>query len=142
VISLPQAEFWRYWDFVYPNGTNPIGVWYRQLPEDVRDTFDSLLKINRKTERPDQWIGFRRYLKGGDLQKFKVWEMEFRGADRLAHRLMGVFAGYKTAVFLVGCYHKGRNYTPRDALETACARAKLVHQQRASTIERTITTNF
>jgi phage-related protein len=143
VISSDQSQIpWRYWDFVYVNGANPVETWYEALPEDIQDTFDALLKNNQKTERPQQWTGFRRFLHGGDLQKCGVWELEFKGEDRLAHRLMGVFRGQKTAVFLIGCYHKGGNYTPSDALKTAADRAKLLDQKKANTRERTVRTDL
>ena len=142
LLSQPPPAPWRYWDFVYLNDSNPIEVWYKALLEDVQDAFDAVLKNNRNTEHPRQWMGFRKFLHGGDLQKYKVWELEFRGEDGLAHRLMGVFGGQKTAIFLVGCYHKGGNYTPPDALETAAKRAALLAQKKAKTRERTVTTTI
>lgn len=138
ILSTQPPPKWRYWDFVYLNGTNPIEVWYQALPEDIRDTFDALLKNNQKTKLPLQWTGFRKYLQGGNLQKYKVWELEFRGEDGLAHRMMGVFEGAQRAIFLIGCYHKGGNYTPSNALVTAAQRASLLTQKGANTIERPV----
>ena len=141
ILSNQPPAKWRYWDFVYLNGSNPIEEWYQALPEDIQDTFDALLKNNQKTKHPLQWTGFRKYLHGGDLQKYGVWEMEFKGEDGLAHRLLGIFDGEKKAVFLVGCYHKGGNYTPSEALETAATRASLLAQKKAKTIERHVKTD-
>jgi hypothetical protein len=139
----PPPSNWRYWDFVYPSDHNPIEEdWYKGLPEDVQDLFDSLLKLNQKTERPQQWTGFRRFLHGGDLKKYGVWELEFKGEDGLARRLMGVFDGAKTAIFLIGCYHKGGNYYPTDALETAAKRASLHFQKKAKKRERKVEENI
>lgn len=137
----PPTE-WSYYDYVHLNNTNPIQEWYDDLPEDIQDIFDGLLKINQKTKQPLQWIGFRKYLKGGDLKKYGVWELEFKGEDTLAHRLMGIFDGAKRAIFLVGCYHKGNNYTPSNALDTAADRAAKYHQKRALIRERKIQTNI
>lgn len=133
---------WRYWDFVYLNDSNPIEAWYKELPEDLQDAFDALLKNNQKTKHPLQWTGFRKYLHGGDLQKHGVWELEFKGQDGLAHRLMGLFDGAKTAIFLIGCYHKDGNYTPPDALKTAATRASLLAQKKAKTRERSVETDI
>lgn len=138
ILSKQPPLLWRYWDFVYLNDTNPIEVWYGTLAEDIQDTFDTLLKNNQKTKSPLQWTGFRKYLHGGDLQKYGVWELEFKGEDGLAHRLMGVFDGAKKAIFLIGCYHKDGNYTPSNALETAADRAKWLDQKKAKTHERTV----
>lgn len=123
---------------MYPNDANPVESWYQGLPEDVQYLFDTLLKSNQKTERPQQWMGFRKFLHGGDLKKYGVWELELKGEDGLARRVMGVFDGPKTAVFLVGCYHKGGNYTPSEALDTAAKRAALHFQRKANKRERTI----
>jgi hypothetical protein len=142
ILSTQPPRLWRYWDFVYPNDSNPIEDWYQGLPEDVQDLFDALLKNNQKTERPQQWNGFRKLLRGGDLQKHGVWELEFKGQDGLARRLMGIFDGARTAVFLIGCYHKGGNYTPSDALETAAKRASLHFQKKAKIRERTVKENI
>jgi phage-related protein len=142
ILSQQPPKEWRYWDFVYLNGTNPIEAWYQALPEDIQDTFDALLKNNQKTKTPMNWTGFRKYLHGGDLQKYGVWELEFKGEDGLPHRLMGIFDGAKTAIFLMGCYHKDDNYTPSDALDMAAKRASLYYQKKANTIERKITTTI
>jgi hypothetical protein len=138
VKSPPPKKPWKYWDFVYPNDSNPIEDWYQGLPEDIQDLFDALTKTNQKTERPQQWTGLRKFLKGGDLQKHGVWELEFKGEDGLARRLLGVFDGEKTAIFLIGCYHKGGNYTPSDALESAAKRASLYFQKKAKLSERKV----
>ncbi len=127
------------------NGTNPIEAWYQALPEDIQDIFNALLKNNQKTKTPLNWTGFRKYLQGGDLQKYGVWELEFKGEDGLPHRLMGIFHGAKTAVFLMGCYHKEGNYTPSNALETAATRAGLhydVKGNKAKIRERTVQENI
>lgn len=60
-------------------------------------------------------------------------------ADRRQYRVLGVFGqGQKRAVLILGCYHKGINYTPRDALETARKRAKALRAGKAELRERTI----
>ena len=143
MILLNQSPtLWKYWDFVHLNGSNPIEAWYDDLPEDVQDTFDAMLKNYQKTERSTEWSAFRKYLRGGDLQKYGVWELGFKGEDGLAHRLLGIFDGPKTAIFLIGCYHKGSNYTPPEALETAAKRASLLAQNRATKHERTVKTDI
>lgn len=122
LISLP--EVWSFWDFVYLSGGTPIQDWYESLSDHGRQLFDNMLKVNQKTENHLNWMGWRKYLKGGKLKGEGIWELGFSSDDR-AYRILGIFDGQKRAIFLVGCYHKGGNYTPTDALQTALDRKNL-----------------
>jgi hypothetical protein len=81
---------------------------------------NTLLKTNSKIDHPLQWMGSLKYLKG---EMTGIWEIRFY--DGVQQRLIGIFDGAKRAVFLTGCYHKGGNYTPTDALATALKRKTL-----------------
>ena len=53
---------------------------------------------------------------------------------------MGMFTGVeKEALLLLGCYHKDKNYTPSDAIDTAFKRAKAQQADKAGKHERQIT---
>lgn len=126
---------WTFWDYVSPSGNNMIEGWRLQdLSDDGRLIFDKLLKNIRRTENHLNWLGFRRFIK---LHKDKVWELEF-SSDGRAYRVLGDFAGEKQAVLLIGCYHKGRNYTPADAINQAFERKRLLKNGTASHDERKI----
>ncbi len=99
-------------------------------------TFDTLLKNQQKIESVLNWNGFK-YLKG-KLKEERIWQLDFI-ADKRQYRLLGVFGEVrKSAVLILGCYHKGDNYTPLDALKTARKRAQALREGRAKTYERKI----
>jgi phage-related protein len=127
---------WSFLDFV-DGGGNRIEAWYQnELSREGKDGFDALLKNTHKIENHLQWGGFK-FLKG-EARKEHIWQLDFV-ADRKQYRALGVFgAERKQAVVLLGCYHKGDSYTPRDAIETACKRAKALREKRGTTCERKI----
>ena len=129
---------WTFYDFVYPNGTNPVEDWYQGLSEGTQQMVDTLLKDSHKTELSINWIGFKRFLKG-KYKKKRIWELAFR-ADKRQYRILGVFGKEsKQAILLVGCYHKQQVYTPTDALDLAFKRSKALSKGEAKLHERKIT---
>lgn len=139
VIRFP-SQSWVFLDFVQ-NGRNVIEEWYlTELSDEGRFTFDAMLKNHRKVESISNWVGFK-FLKG-KLKEEKVWQLDFI-ADKRQYRVLGVFGqGPKRAALLLGCYHKGDIYTPRDALETARKRAKALREKKAELHERTIQSDY
>ena len=135
VIPFPVSAYWSFFDYV-EGGVNRIDEWYQQLSLEGRDTFDTLLKNTRKIESHLQWGGFK-YLQGKPKAE-RIWQLDFR-ADKRQYRLLGVFGSIrKQAVLILGCYHKGDVYTPKEALNTACKRAKELREGRATIHERKI----
>lgn len=121
VLEKPKPELWRFFDFTYANNNKPIDEWHKTLSDFGQGLLNSLLKINSKVDLPIHWMGSLKYLKGKNMAG--IWEIRFY--DGVQQRLLGMFDGTKRAVFLVGCYHKGGNYTPTDALETSRKRKAL-----------------
>lgn len=136
VILFPLGK-WKFFDHV-EGGGNPVQDWYgKDLSEEGRFQFDSLLKACRKTADHRQWLGFKRFLKGAP-KGVKVWELVFK-ADRREYRVMGMFTGaQREALILLGCYHKEKNYTPTNAIETAFSRAQMQLEGKATRHERQI----
>lgn len=129
---------WIFWDYVSPAGNNMIEEWIaKDLLDDGRLMFNKLIKNIRNTENHLNWIGFRRFIKKG---KERVWELEFF-ADGRQNRVLGDFAGEKQAVLLIGCCHKGRVYTPADAIDQAFKRKGLLRNGTAEHSERNISTD-
>ena len=139
VILFPSPALWTILDFV-EGERDVIDDWYADLSEAAQFTFNSLLKNHRKIDSILNWTGFK-FLKGKPKEE-RVWQLDFI-ADKRQYRLLGVFGdGRKRAVLLLGCYHKGDNYTPQDALETARKRAKAVREGKARVRERSFKSDF
>jgi len=130
---------WSFFDYI-EGDRNPIEDWYRELSEEGKYAFDALLKNTHKIECHLNWCGFK--LLKGKPQKERIWQLDFI-ADKKQYRLLGVFGDVrKQAVLILGCYHKGDVYTPQNALETACKRAKSLREGEAKIRERQIRTDF
>jgi hypothetical protein len=125
VIQFPSSG-WRFFDYL-EGESHPIDDWYCGLSEEGQDIFDALLKANRKIEVPLHWGGVK-FLQG-ECKQERLWEWRFFADDR-QQRLIGMFSDEqrKQAIFLIGCSHKGGNYTPTDSLRTAITRAKTVRK--------------
>jgi hypothetical protein len=133
MIPLPVSGTWRFFDFVYPNGTNPVEEWYKKEAEEVRDMLDAILKENHRIDNPINWV-YSKQLKG----KLRgLWE--FRYHCSCQYRVVGCFGpARKQATLLVGCYHKGKIYTPTNALDLAVKRAGMLTRKEAGRHERKI----
>jgi phage-related protein len=144
VINLPLGgQFWRFWDYVSPppGARNLIQDWVDSLSDEARLTFNALLKNIRKVENPLEWTPFRGFLRGKGKEK-RIWELGFR-ADKRQYRVFGSFGpGRKEATLLMGCYHKQKVYTPRDAINEAGKRSKALAERRATRHERQVRDDF
>lgn len=139
VISLADPPVWHFFDCVI-DGKNVVEDWYASLSSEAQFTFNSLLKNHQRIESVLNWTGFK-YLKGRPKEE-RIWQLDFI-ADKRQYRLLGVFGTQrKSAVLILGCYHKGPNYTPPDALETARKRAMKLREGKAETYERKIRTDI
>jgi hypothetical protein len=136
VIELQSVPVeWLFCDFSTAAG-NAIQDWLDNVSEDAENLFWSMLKNNRKVENPIHWTQLR-YLKG-EASKHRLWELRFK-ADGKAYRVVGFFGKKrKTAILLVGCFHKQNVYHPPDCINTAIARKRLLEEGKATAIERKI----
>ncbi len=136
VISFPGgSQPWRFFDFVYPSGTNPMEVWYRRLAEEARYMFDNILKDNSKIENPRFWADCRKL--GGRYTDYGLWEFRFQCV--VQYRVIGRFGPRnRCATLLGGCYHKDKVYNPPDALDTAYRRAGMLCREEANLVERPV----
>jgi hypothetical protein len=136
VILFPGVKTWRFYDFVNERDDNLIEDWKNGLSEASQNAFNDILKENKKTENQLNWLGFRGFLEGG-CKKYRIWELGFK-CENVQYRLLNIFEPGRTVVLLVGCYHKGRVYTPADALKLACKRAKSLEEGDGGRHERAI----
>jgi hypothetical protein len=148
VIVLPKPREkpapWRFYVIKYPNGTQPVDDWaMNDLSDAARFALNDALKEARKIDEMTDWLCFKRRMRGGDLAKHKVFELRFQCGDKREYRLLGVVGEQrKQVVFLMGCYHKGRAYTPANALETTAQRAKDLKDRKVAIYERKIRTDW
>jgi len=139
IIFQGLPLLWSFWDFVYLSGKNPIEDWYNnEISDRARFSFDALLKLHQNIQNYLEWPGAEKQMRGM-LKGHQVWQ--WRIAGELQYRMLGAFHGSKRAVFLMGYYHKGDNYTPPDTLETALKRKKLLDRGECELAERKIKTN-
>jgi len=136
------ATLWRFYGFKSPNGSRPVDEWYKNdLPDEAKFAFRAALKDAQKISDFSQWLCFKRFLKG-KLRRYHIWELWFSCGDGREYRVLGIFGSErKQVIFLIGCYHKGRVYTPPDALYSAFNRARALAAGNATTYERKIPTN-
>jgi hypothetical protein len=142
VILFPQAKstVWLFEDFVHPNGSNPIQEWLNQQSDEVQEMFNSVLKNMRDTEQHIDWVSWRRFLQG-EARKHRIWEIGFQAEGR-QYRVMGVFAGRKLVILLAGCYHKGKVYTPHDAIDSAIKSTRALKEGAGKTSARQVRIDF
>lgn len=127
---------WTFKDYT-EGGQNPIENWYENDLSDVgKFAFDALLKDRAKTSNHLEW-GLKPLQ--GKARKLHIWELKFI-AEARQHRVLVVLGAAKEAVLLIGCYHKGKVYTPPNALDTAVQRAKALRDKKPgiATIERKV----
>ena len=136
VILFTGGQTWKFFDFVNECGDNLIESWRNGLSEMGRNAFNDILKENRKIKNHLNWLGFRGFLEG-KCKKYRIWELGFK-CDNVQHRLLNIFEPGRIVIILVGCYHKGRVYTPPDALNLACKRAQLLGEGYGQLPERKI----
>ncbi|HVA95533.1 MAG TPA: type II toxin-antitoxin system RelE/ParE family toxin [Candidatus Dormibacteraeota bacterium] len=130
---------WTFCDYSTAAG-NPIENWVAGLSEDAENLFWSVLKNNRKVQNPIDWTQLR-YLQG-DAKKHRLWELRFKADDK-AYRVIGFFSDdrRKTAILLMGCFHKQKVYDPPGAINTAITRKGKLEKGEAIAIERKIPTD-
>jgi len=132
---IKPVIYWSFHDYV--DSRNRIQDWYVSALSDAsRLTFDSDLKNRAKTKNHLEWCGFEKW-KNGEAKGLGIFELKFL-ADAKQHRVFAVFRPGKQVVLLMGCYHKQKVYTPPNALDTACKRAKALRDGKATTYERQI----
>jgi hypothetical protein len=147
VIVLPKPRDkpvpWRFYVIKYPTGTQPVDDWaINDLSDSARFALNDALKDAQKIDEMTDWLCYKRRMKG-KLAKFKVFEIRFQCGDKREYRLLGVPGKErKQVVFLMGCYHKGRTYSPADALNTTLKRAKDLKAGRVTIHERKIRTDW
>ena len=124
-------DAWDFQEYQSATGKCPVSEWYKALSPKNLARADRFMRIARRLERlemPD----FKK-LQG---KKFKgLLEARWPGEDGVPHRIFCYVPSGKHLIFLCGCTHKDRRYSPTNAKETAVKRRKAIKDRRASTRE-------
>lgn len=125
-----SRTIWAFWEFKTLGGRGVITDWVNSLEMEAEQDFHGILRNLAVTPRvlwtrPDYAVF--------DPQ---ISELRFK-ANRLQHRVFGCFVMPGRYTMLVGATKKGQNYTPRDAINTARKRVKLIERDRSQLSEYT-----
>lgn len=131
VILLKGVEdpLWALLSFETDFGTNVVESWDAEKTFEAEIAFNELVKNARKTKDHFQWTSWRHPMRG-EAGKLGLVELGFKASGR-QYRVLSIFDGTKRLVMLSVCYHKGKIWTPKEAVETAMKRAKQVLAKKA-----------
>ncbi|MDX6498892.1 MAG: Phage derived protein Gp49-like [Blastocatellia bacterium] len=120
-----SQPIWTFFEFQTVGGRGVITEWAEGLTAEAEDDFYGLLRNLAVTTRR-LWVRPVYGVFGPD-----IGEIRFK-ANNLQHRVFGCFlAEAGQYALLVGATKKGRNYSPRDAIDTARRRQKLIQNDRS-----------
>jgi hypothetical protein len=113
-----MLALWTFRCYISHTGRDMIEDWYVRQHKDVQVAFDVALEYLAQRGRND-WRRPEFDLLSGKLRE--IGEIRFK-VDK-QYRILGFFGPNKSDfTLLVGSSKKGRNYDPRNALETALDR--------------------
>lgn len=109
---------WYFQEFQNSNGSCPVSDWCTSLSPKNQSKFEKFLGIVRELKQ----------LRRPHFRKFrKLSEARWSGENNVPHRIFCYFPlRRKTVTFLCGCTHKGNQYDPPSAYETAATRRKKI----------------
>jgi phage-related protein len=130
VIPLkPEHTAWVFMSFETEQGIDVVLDWDAPKTFEAELAFENLVKTERKTKNYTEWPSWRHKMQG-EAGKRGVVELGFK-ADGRSYRVLSMFNGSMCIVLLCICYHKGSVWTPKNAIEIATKRAKLVLAKKA-----------
>jgi len=134
VIPFPKIEpsAWSFMAFVTDGGRDVAQDWDTDQSFEAETAFKTMIKNNRKTKNYADWPEWRHKMKdaAGDAG---LVELGFKASGK-AYRVMCRFNGKMCIVVICIAYHKGDQWTPKDAVKIATDRAKLVAAGKAKLI--------
>ena len=126
--------------FETETGIDVVLDWDAPKTFEAELAFENLVKTDSKTKNYTDWTSWRHKMQG-DAGKHGVVELGFK-ADGRSYRVLSMFNGSMCIVLLCICYHKGSVWTPKNAIEIAIKRAKLVLAKKAKLNVIKITDNL
>jgi putative component of toxin-antitoxin plasmid stabilization module len=122
-VILLVPETWTYMSFETDSGRDVAVEWDTHQSFAANEAFRALIKNSKKIRNHLEWPAWRHAMdeKAGEAG---VVELGFK-ADK-PYRVLCMFNGRKCIVVLCVAYHKQNAWTPREAVNIATQRAKLV----------------
>ena len=136
----PDPALWTFMSYETELGVDVAVDWDGEKTFEAELAFQNLVKTEHKTKKYTDWPSWRHKMQG-DAGKQGVVELGFK-ADGRSYRILSMFNGSMCIVLLCICYHKGSVWTPKDAIEIATKRAKLVLARKAKLNVIKITDNL
>jgi len=136
----PEQTAWTFMSFETEQGIDVVLNWDAPKTFEAELAFENLVKTERKTKNHTEWPSWRHKMQG-EAGKQGVVELGFK-ADGRPYRVLSMFNGSMCVVLLCICYHKGSVWTPKNAIEIAVKRAKLVLAKKAKLNVIQITDNL
>lgn len=136
----PEPKTWTFMSFETETGIDVVLDWDAPKTFEAELAFENLVKTDSKTKNYTDWTSWRHKMQG-DAGKHGVVELGFK-ADGRSYRVLSMFNGSMCIVLLCICYHKGSVWTPKNAIEIAIKRAKLVLAKKAKLNVIKITDNL
>jgi hypothetical protein len=127
---------WRLLQYLSSGGRGAIDDWRKSLPVNPQQAdLDTFLKMMVKL---DKWE--YPHIKPLTGPHAGLTELRWKSGG-LQHRIVGYRTGEHEYLMLVGCTHRGKQYNPSDALNTARRRKQQIEQKEALSNEYKLLTS-
>ena len=115
---------WEFLSFETDSGVDVSVDWDTERTLAGGFEFNQLVKTSRKIRNHAEW-GSWRHKCHGKAGELGVVELGFK-SDKRQYRVLSMFHGKMRIIVLSICYHKEKTWNPKDAINIATNRAKLV----------------
>ena len=126
-----NRPIWTFWEFQTVGGRGVITEWVEDAGLEAEEEFHGVLR-NLAVSPRGLWVRPVYDVFGPDFGEITIQ------GQKKEHRVFGCFLpALGRYAMLIGATKKGRNYTPRDAVNSARKRFKLIERDRSQLREYT-----
>ncbi len=124
--QIHDSSLWSFNEYQSGTGKCPVSKWYEDLTPQNKAYADRFMLIARKL-RELKWPHFK-HVK-------PLREARWDDKDKVPHRIFCDVLSGRCVTFLCGCTHKGKQYNPTNAYDTAIIRRNEIQARKAGTRE-------
>lgn len=118
---------WDFREYQSAEGKLPVSEWFTELSQKNRARADRFMRIARNLDRLEM-PHFRRFQ--------QLFEARWFGENKIPHRIFCYIpSSDRRVIFLCGCTHKDKRYSPTNAYDTAVKRRDEIEKGEANTRE-------